>query len=585
MLQTHYRKLLQTYLFPQWARVLLLLVLLFANLGLSLVNPQILSAFIDGVSSSQPLQSSQSLQPLFNLAGLFLAVALLSQLVSVTEAYVAENLGQLTTNRLRADLTLHCLHLDPDFHTTHTPGELIERVDGDVAKLGNFFSRFAIAILGNALLLVGVLIILFHIDWRVGSVLTVFAAVSLLVVSRLSNIALPYWEKERQASAELFGFLEERLSGTEDIRSSGATRYMLRGLAEHSRLLLRRWITATQVNYATWGSMTLMTALGTVIALTAGIYLFTAHEITIGVVYLIFSYTALLTRPIQQIVHQLQDLQETSASIVRIFALLDIQSKIHDGTGTPLPAGPLSIEFADVSFHYVDELWVLKQIAFSLKPGTVMGLLGHTGSGKSTLSRLLVRLYDPQEGCVRLGGVDLRDLHVKDLRAHIGMVTQDVHILHATVRNNLTLFDPGIADEQIIQVLEELGLEAWYRSLPQGLNTKLAPGGNGLSAGEAQLVSFARVFLKNPGIVLLDEASSRLDPATERQLEHAIDRLLAGRTAIIIAHRLATVQRADVIMILDNGACGEYGRREQLERDPDSRYAHLLRTGLEEILA
>lgn len=172
-----------------------------------------------------------------------------------------------------------------------------------------------------------------------------------------------------------------------------------------------------------------------------------------------------------------------------------------------------------------------------------------------------------------------------DLRKRIGMVTQDVHVLHTTVRNNLTLFDAGIADEKIIQALADLGLEAWYKSLPQGLNTKLAPGGSGLSAGEAQLLSFARVFLKDPGLVILDEASSRLDPVTERLLERAIDKLLERRTGIIIAHRLATVQRANTIMILENGHCCEYGQREMLASDPDTRFARLLRTGLEEVLA
>ncbi|HZR40053.1 MAG TPA: ABC transporter ATP-binding protein [Ktedonobacteraceae bacterium] len=573
-----YRNLLVTYFLPQWALALLLFILLFANIGLSLANPQILSSFIDGVSAGEPLQA------LLNAALLFLAIACLAQIFSVIESYVAENLGQITTNKLRADLTLHCLQLDPAFHTAHTPGELIERVDGDVAKLGNFFSRFAVAILGNAFLLVGVLVMLFRIDWRVGTVLTFFAIVSLLIISKLRNLATPYWEKERQASAELFGFLEERLSGTEDIRSSGATTYMIRGLAQHTRAVLHRLITAAQINFATWGSMTFLFTLGTAIALALGIYLFTTHAITIGVVYLIFSYATLLARPIQQIVQQLRDLQETTGSIVRIFALLDMHSTIQDGIGTPVPAGPLSAEFADVSFSYVDDLLVLKHIDFSLKPGIVMGLLGRTGSGKSTLSKLLVRLYDPQAGAVRLGGIDLRDMRLEDLREHIGMVTQDVHILHATVRDNLTLFDASIPDERIIQALEDLGLGEWYLSLPEGLDTRLAPGGSGLSAGEAQLVSFARVFLKDPGLVILDEASSRLDPATERQLEHAIDRLLAGRTGIIIAHRLATVLRTDIIMILENGTCCEYGRREELERNPDSRFAHLLRTGLEEAL-
>ena len=574
----HYQGLLATYLRPQWLRVLLLFVLLFGGIGLSLINPQIIQVFIDTASSGGAIQT------LVNLALVFLGVAILRQAATTAETYVAENISLTTTNKLRADLMLHCLHLDPAFYATHTPGELIERVDGDVALLGNFFSRFLISLLGNILLLLGVLIMLFRVDWRVGLALTIFVLVSLVIVSSLRNVAVPYWEAERQASADLFGFLEERLSGTEDIRSSGATTYMLHGLAERSRMLLRKLRTAIQVNLAMWGTMIVFSAIGTAIALALGAYLFQMKQISIGTVYLIFGYATLLNTPIEQIIQQMRDLQQATGSITRILKLFDMHSVLEEGAGEAVPPGPLAVEFEDVSFSYVAHAPVLKHITLSLQPGTVMGLLGRTGSGKSTLMKLLVRLYDPDEGALRLGGVDLRAMLLGELRERIGMVTQDVHVLHTTVRNNLTLFDPDIADEKIIQTLADLGLEPWYRSLPEGLDTKLTPGGSGLSAGEAQLLSFARVFLKNPGLIILDEATSRLDPVTERLLERAIDKLLEGRTGIIIAHRLATVQRANTIMILEDGHCCEYGQREALASEPSTRFAHLLRTGLEEVL-
>ena len=573
-----YQSLLVTYLRPQWVRVLLLLILLFSGIALSLVNPQIIQTFIDTVSASS------SGQMLINLALLFIGVAVLRQVMTVGETYLAENVSLTTTNNVRADLLLHCLHLDPTFHSAHTPGELIERIDGDVATLSNFFSRFLISLLGNVLLLLGALVMLFRVDWRVGLALTIFVGVSLLIVSSLRNLAIPHWEAERQTSADLFGFLEERLSSTEDIRSSGATTYMLHGLAARSRQLLRKLRTAVQVNMLTWGSLNILSATGTAIALAFGGYLFLTRQISLGTVYLIYGYASLLNTPIDQIINQMRDLQQSTGSITRILKLLDTRSLLTDGAGASLPAGALAVTFEDVSFHYAADLPVLQHISLSLQPGMVMGLLGHTGSGKSTLMKLLVRLYDPQTGVARLGGVDLRELRLDDLRERIGMVTQDVHVLHTSVRNNLTLFDPTISDEKIMQALETLGLDSWYRALPQGLDTQLTPGNSGLSAGEAQLLSFARVFLKDPGLVILDEASSRLDPATERLLERAIDTLLTGRTGIIIAHRLATVQRADTIMILEQGKCCEYGPRATLAHNPDSRFAHLLRTGLEEVL-
>lgn len=227
---------------------------------------------------------------------------------------------------------------------------------------------------------------------------------------------------------------------------------------------------------------------------------------------------------------------------------------------------------------------VIQNLSFKVEPGEVLGLLGRTGSGKTTLTRLLFRLYDPARGTIRLGNKDLRQTRLADLRTTIGMVTQDVQLFHATVRDNLTFFDKSSDDERILQALDALGMRSWYESLPDGLDTMLAANGGGLSAGEAQLLAFARVFLKDPAVVILDEASSRLDPATERLLEQAIDRLLQGRTSIIIAHRLSTIQRADTLMVLEGGRVLEYGPRAQLAANSHSHFAHLLRTAHEEYL-
>lgn len=574
-----YRTLLITYLRPQWKNVVLLLFLLLGSIAFSLANPQIISQFIDEANAGAVLST------LIKFALLFLGVAFLKQIFAIIEGYVAENVSLTATNLLRADLTLHCLRLDLSFHTIHSPGELIERINTDVASLGNLFSRFVVALLGNALLLVGVLIMFVRIEWHVGLVMSIFAFGSMVLIYRLRSLSTPWWEAERQASAELTGFIEERLSGTEDVRSSGASSYMLRGLASCERTRLQKMIAAAQRSFFTVGTLGVLTAIGTALSLVLGVYLFNAGIITIGTVYLIFNYTLVLNTPIEQIVSQLRDLQQTAGSVTRILSLLDTHSTIEDGIGIPMPSGALSVAFQHVSFSYDEGVPVLKDIDFALEPGLVMGLVGRTGSGKSTLTKLIARLYDPQEGKICLGDVDLRSTRQDDLHERIGIVTQEVHVMHTSVRNNLTFFDPAIEDARINEALEILGLDAWLKALPAGLDTRLAPGGNGLSAGEAQLFALARVFLKAPGLVILDEASSRLDPATERRIERAIDRLLTGRTGIIIAHRLATVQRADTIMLLEDGRCCEYGLREKLAEDPNSRFAQLLRTGLEEVLA
>jgi ATP-binding cassette subfamily B protein len=261
-----------------------------------------------------------------------------------------------------------------------------------------------------------------------------------------------------------------------------------------------------------------------------------------------------------------------------------VQPKIEEGTQAHLPSGPLSVEFDHVTFGYSQDETILDDFYFRLNKGRVLGLLGRTGSGKTTIARLLLRLYDPQSGAVRLSGVDSRDLCFATLRQHVSMVTQNVQLFHATVRDNLTLFDSTISDAQLLDAIDDLGMMGWFKSLETGLDTELASGGGGLSAGEAQLLAFARIFVRNPGLVILDEASSRLDPATEQLIERAVDKLVQGRTVIIIAHRLATVNRADEILILDDGGIIEHGNREELARDPRSQFHHLLQTSMQEVL-
>jgi ABC-type multidrug transport system fused ATPase/permease subunit len=279
---------------------------------------------------------------------------------------------------------------------------------------------------------------------------------------------------------------------------------------------------------------------------------------------------------------QINDLQRATAGLKRIETLYRTTSSIEDGTQDLPGSDALGIDFDHVTFSYTGDEVVLKDVSFQLSPGKSLGLLGRTGSGKTTITRLLFRLYEINQGQIRVGGKPIDKLQLEALRSQIGMVTQDVQLFNATVRENLTLFDSNIPDDRILSLIEDLELSDWYKSLPDGLDTLLED--TGLSAGEAQLLAFARVFLKDPRVVILDEPSSRLDPATEQRIDRAVQQLLEGRTSIIIAHRLGTVQQVDDIMILADGELREYGEREQLVRNPDSLFSGLLKTGLEEVI-
>lgn len=566
------------YVAPKWPTLAFLALLVGASIGLQLVGPQLLRQFIDGAVSGRGLDL------LVGTALLFVGVALLQQLIAGSATYLGESLGWAATNALRADLALHCLTLDLGFHKARTPGELIERIDGDVTALAGFFSRFAVNVLGNVVLLIGVLVVVTHEDARAGLALTGFAILAgVLLLGPLRTIAVGRWRRVREMSAQLYGFIGEQLGGTEDIRSSGAERHVLNGLALQHRQMFAARRSAMVGTAIIWSSTILTFALGNAVAFAVGGYLWTTGAITVGTVYLLFYYTELLRRPIESLRRELEEMQRAVASLGRVDQLLRTASALADGSAG-LPAGPLAVELDRVSFAYEEEL-VLRDISLRLAPGRVLGILGRTGSGKTTLARLLVRFYDPTDGTVRLGGTDLRTVRLAELRGNATLVSQDVQLFHASVRDNLTFFDPAIDDARLEAVVRRIGLDRWLRARsatdPLGADLTAAS----LSAGEAQLLAFARAFLRDPGLVILDEASSRLDPATERLIEHAIDDLLASRTAIIIAHRLATVERCDEVLILEAGRVVEHGPRLALAADPSSRFAALLRTGLEPVLS
>lgn len=572
-----YWRLLAHYLRPQWSRMGLLAVILCGTICVQVITPLVASHFIDQATSGGAMHD------LIVLALLTMGLALAGQALAVAETYVAENVSWVATNALRVDLVAHLLRLDATFHTAHTPGELIERVDGDVSTLARFFSRFVVYVIGNGVLLVGVLGLLYYVDWRIGLGMSAFVILALIAMLRIRAVATPSWAAERQASADFFGFLGEYVAGLQDIRSSGAGAFVLRRCAE----VMRSWLAVTR-KAQMWGySMSATSqglfALGTAVAFALSAMLFRAGTLTIGTIYLIFQCTEMLRQPTEQIRNEVQDLQQADASMARVETLLGTVSRVADGPGVELPAGPLAVELDGVSFGYAEDAPVLRSVSVALAPGRVLGVVGRTGSGKTTLTRLLLRFYDPLAGVVRLGGVDLRAVRLAEVRARIGLVTQDVHLFHASVRDNLTLFDDSVPDERINDVLDTLGLDSWLRELPLGLDTQLLQGSSGLSAGQSQVLACARILLLDPDLVILDEASSRLDPATDQLVQRALARLLDGRTGIIVAHRLATLAYADDILVLENGQVREYGSRLALAADPNSRFAELLRVATEEV--
>lgn len=564
------------YVAPVKGRMFLLLALLLLSTALQLVNPQIIQRFIDTAAAKGAVSG------LLGLAGVFLIVSVCNQLITVALSYLGNDVAWRATNRLRADLLHHCIRLDMRFHNLKTPGEMIERIDGDVTAMSNFFAMFIVQIVGSLVLLAGILGYMFAFNWQIAIVMTVFTFISIGAMIVIRNMGVSTSQAEREASARLYGLIEERIAGIEDVQAGGSVPYVMNQFHRAMRAVFQRGRKAWMLRVVPWNATVVLFTVAVTAVLLLGVRFYIEGTVTIGALYLIFQYTQMLNDPIEQLGNQMQEFQKAKSGMRRCRELLSRQSEIAEGTGETLPNGALSVQFEHVHFGYNAEKRVLHDISFTLQPGEKLGIIGRTGSGKSSISRLLLRLYNFDSGVIRIGGVDIRELSLAALYRRVGMVTQDVQLFDGTLRDNLTLFDPGISDRDILETTAKLGLQRWIDELPQGLDTHLAAGGASLSAGEAQLFALTRVFLTKPSLIVLDEPSSRLDAATEAALHAAVDRLLAHSTGIMIAHRLSTLEHMDYIMVLGDGRIVEYGEREALATDPDSRYAQLLRTDRQE---
>lgn len=552
-------------------------LLIFINVGIKVINPQIIRYYLDSV------QSVTDLSVITNAALLFIGMAIIQEIIYIVNVYFSVDLAWITTNNLRFDLFKHTSNLDMTFHNQYKPGEMIERVDGDVNALSNFLSVFSLMIISNVLLIGGILFAILRENLLIGGSFTLLVVISLFLMIKTRLFAINEWKETRQATSDLMGFIEERLGGVEDIKANAAEERVYQKYHEYAKYeydmtnksVLRSRIT-TVVTFFTIG-------MGMTLVYSLGIPQVQDRSLSLGSLYLYTYYFSLLLDPIFQILRQIQQLQQADASIDRVNELFALKSILVDEGKGGLVDGPAEVEFKNLSFAYNEADYVLKNINFKIGKSKSLGLIGKTGSGKTTISRLIFRLYNYEEGDILFNGKSSKKYKIEELRKDIEIVTQEVELFNASIRDNVTFFNKEIADGKILEVLDLVGLGEWIKEQPKNLDTKLTK--SGLSAGQAQLLAFARAFISDPSVVILDEASSRLDPATESLIDKAMIKLLEGRTAIVIAHRLETLERVDDILLLGDGQVLEYGKQSDLRADPNSKFSKLLEIGLEEVLS
>ncbi len=548
-------------------------VLVAAGSALILTGPLIVREIVDQATTGTTEAA------LTRLAILFLIVAVATQLIIMAVAWMATVTAWHTTNGIRINLARHVLGLSHGFHRQHTPGELIQRVDGDVTSVSDFMGKVIPRAAGALFTMIGMIVVLVVVDWRLALGAIVYVIVAVAVIIRGRHQAVGESSDEMGSYARLYGGIEERLTAAEDLRSNGAGDHAMWRFVEDSAGALVSAVRREKAFLRMWWAVDSSVGAGSIVSLVVSAMLVSRNVISVGDAFLLFQYVLLLARPLEDMVDQLETVQKANGAMVRVIELLAVEPEIRDDGTTQPPPGPMSIQFHDVDFAYGDDQSVLRSIDVRFAAGRSIGIIGRTGSGKTTMSRLVLRLIDATGGTVLLGGIPIEQIPLSDLRRRVALVPQEVELLSGTIRDNVTLFDEAPTDGAVASALRNAGLGTLADG---GIHRQLGAGGTGLSAGEAQLLALARVWLRDPDIVVLDEATARVDPATEERLEAAIARLTLGRTTLIIAHRLSTLRHVDEIVVLDHGRIIEHGNRVDLADDIDSRYRNLLELALDD---
>ena len=557
---------------PDRGRWIALGLLVAVASALGLAGPVVIRRIIDQATEGATTAD------IVRLAVVFLVIAGAAQLAQVAVAWSATVAAWSTTNELRLSMTDHVLTLDHEFHRTHTPGELIQRVDGDVTSVSDFLGQVVPKALGSIFLVVGMNTVLFVIDWRLALGMIAYLGFAATVLAANRHRAISEAASEMGEYARLYGGIEERLTASEDLRANGATVYAVDRFVTESSAVLVSSVARERAFMSMWWAVQGSLAVGIAVALLAGAALVRSGAITLGTAFLIFQYVLAVSRPLEEVVHQLETVQKAVGAMQRVAALNAIRPAVLDeGSTSPAP-GPLAISIRNVSFDYGDDQPVLADVDLEIAAGRSVGVVGRTGSGKTTFSRLVLRLTETMTGEVLLGGVPIADIPVAELRRRVALIPQEVELFSGTIRDNVTLFDDEPADTQVIDALENVGLGALAAG---SIDRQLGAGGEGLSAGESQLLALARVWIRQPDLIVLDEATARVDPETEARIDAAVGRLMEGRTTLVIAHRLSTLQTLDEIVVFDQGRVAEHGRRSDLSADGSSRFAQLLELALE----
>ena len=557
------RRLLK-YLRPYVGSLAPALVLTLAANGLGVLQPKFIEYAIDnGIMK-------KSVDVLTWIALAFFATKLLQFVVAYFQTVLLETVGQRVMYDLRSELYEKLQRQEVAYFDRNPVGRIMTRLTSDVDALNELFTSGVIELLGDVVVIFAVVIIMLAMDWRLTLITLITVPMLFAATGWFRKHARRGYDLVRTRLARINAFLQEHLSGAQTVQIFNREAKSLRQFHdindEHRRANID-----TIFYYAVFFPLVdLISAVGVALIIWYGGYRVMQNTpqhavLTIGALVAFIQYSQQLFQPIRDISDKYNVLQAAIVASHRIFKTLDLPVTITS-TPSPLRAGRARghIEFRNVWFAYNDEEWILKDVSFTVEPGRTVALVGHTGSGKTTITNLLMRFYDVQRGSILLDGVDVREWDLKSLRENFAVVLQDVFLFSGTVEGNIRLGREDITEERVRWAAREVHADHFIERLPEGFKAEVRERGAGLSVGQKQLISFARALAFDPALLILDEATSSIDTETEQLIQQAIERVLRDRTSIVVAHRLSTVQRADQILVLHHGELREQGTHQEL---------------------